>query len=788
MTTGPDKERPAPDEAAGAGAGGTSVDQSGGGDASAPIQKEPTLRVIAGGRTLASLNDLAPVRAYLRRVGATPVSFLSATLEERANGYPKVTGRITFTRSGEARVWGNVEPPSDTEAAAIREAFEQADAAGELPRPMPLAALAELPEGVSLSDPNVAVCHDFAGQIVMLHQRYETRDGGKGFIPWTRWSDGLWHKMEPEVMPFFGLPGHEDKVTLFLHEGAKAARRVKAILAGENDSRFPWREEVRWGHHVGWLGGVHAVSRSDWEALAARRWSRVVIVADNDRHGLRAAHEIAKEFPGNVFIVAFDQRFPCGFDCGDDWPEALFDAEGFYTGPSLADCLRPATWATRLLPAVGRGRPAAVIREEFAATVAYTVTPPRFAFIDRPSRDYSADEFNALVAPFSHVRTETATKLLSQIECQHERLIYDPRHRPGTVVIDAQRCFNVYEGGRVSPAVGDAGPWEEYLAHLIPAEEERGQVKRWLATLIARPAVRMRYGLLLISVTQGVGKNTLANVLKRLLGPANVSFPNESSIVDSQFNGWAARKRLIFIGEIYSGHSRKAYDKLKSVLADDDLEVNQKHVEAHRLDNWATVIACSNSEAALHLDDEDRRWFVPTVAETLKPPEWWQAFYSWFEGEGAGIILQWALDYASRHGPVRTGEHAPDSPRKRAIVEGSRSEGQQLAVALAEHLTSLPRRVILRISEVRRWIALRRGFRRGDDPDLGDRRLEKPATIIAAMKKVPGLHVRADALRPKFGATREAVVMNFEAGAEVRWSDIKEHLTDLEGISLDEPL
>jgi hypothetical protein len=48
------------------------------------------------------------------------------------------------------------------------------------------------------------------------------------------------------------------------------------------------------------------------------------------------------------------------------------------------------------------------------------------------------------------------------------------------------------------------------------------------------------------------------------------------------------------------------------------------------------VIACSNSEAALHLDDEDRRWFVPTVAETLKPPEWWQAFYSWFEGEGAG--------------------------------------------------------------------------------------------------------------------------------------------------------
>lgn len=731
-----------------------------------------------------SLDQVQPLMDYLRRIGAEPVNFQRAVIRETVNGYPRETGRVRIAGDGAINVTGTADAPTPEEATAVKHAFKGIT----LPKLETLTCIAEGPPGVDLASKDVFVCHDFDGRVVMIHQRYRTKDGGKGFVNWTRWSDGQWHKIEPEILPFFGLPGYREKSTLFIHEGAKAARRAKALIAGEEDaSRSPWIQNVRWGHHIGWIGGVHAVESSDWSALAALGWSRVIIVADNDRHGLRAAHEIAQHFPANVFILAFDQRLPEGHDFGDDWPAELFDERGFYTGPSYLDSIRPATWATRLAPAEGRGRPAAFIRSEFAATVAYTVSPPRFVFRHRPSRDYSADEFNAVVAPFSHVRKETAAKLLGEIECQHDRMIYHPGFMPGTVTLD-QRCFNVYEPGPVRASRGDLTLWREYLEHLIPDPDERAEVERWLATLIARPAVRMRYGLLLISVRQGVGKNTLANILKRLLGSANVSFPSENSVVESQFNGWVARKRLIFIAEIYSGHSRKAYDKLKSVLADDDLEVNQKGIDQYRLDNWATVIACSNSEAAMHLDDEDRRWFVPTVAETLKPRDWWQRLYAWIEGEGPGAVMQWAEDHLAEHGHVHTGDHAPDSKRKRAIVEESRSEGQRLAVSFAEHIAALPGRVILRVGEVRKWIALRRGFQRGADPDLGDRRLERPATILAAMKKVPGICVWADALRPKFGATREAVVMNFTPDQDARWPDIKEHLTDLEGVQLDEPL
>ena len=564
---------------------------------------------------------------------------------------------------------------------------------------------------------------------------------------------------------------------------------MKRILSNEEQADFAWREEMRWGHHVGWIGGVFAIGRSDWAALAAKNWKRVVIVADNDQDGMIAAHRIARHFTGDVATVTFDQRFKDGFDCGDDWPAALFEEDGAHIGPTMDDCTRSAMQATEEgeLDEGQRGRPPSHITRSFAERVALTVIPPTFIFRDRPSRAYSAEEFNALTAPFSHAPMRTAAKLLGEITCQHERLQYDCAHAPGPLVVDGRRDWNVFQPTRVKPIKGDPARWFAFLEHLFPDDVEREAVMKWLATLIALPKVRMRYGLLLISTTQGVGKNTLAHILKPLLGADNVSFPSEQAVIGSQFNDWLSRKRLVFVAEIYSGTSRAAYDKMKSVVADDTCTINEKRVKPYTIANWATVIACSNSLAALHLDKEDRRWFVPTVSESVKPREWWNDLYRWLRGDGTGVILCWAQDYVKGGNHVQTGDRAPGSARKEQIVEGSRSEGQNLANALAEHLRDWPEPVILRIGDIRGWIAVHRGFVRGGDPDLGERRLEKPATILAAMKAVEGITVWADKMRPKFGATREAVVMNFRPEEGVGWPDIKSRLTTIEGVNADVP-
>jgi len=545
------------------------------GSAADPLQTEAPERI----GPVSDLNDIPAVCAYLRRIGAEPLNFRAAVVRETVEGYPKTIGRVDFAADGAVTVKDNAEAPTEEEREAISAAFARVS----LPKLVKLVAIADPPPGVSLTSRNVWVCRDFDNEIVMVLQRYETKDGGKGFIPWTRWSDGHWHKMEPDTLPFYGLTGFREKATLVLHEGAKAAARMERLISGaESRDGFPWFADLEFAQHVGWLGGVHAVDRSDWDRLAAHGWSQVIIVADNARGGVKAAREIAERFRANVWILAFDQRFKPDFDLADEWPAEMFDDAGRYIGPPMRDFLLPATLATFVIPPEGRGRPAVVLRDEFAAQVAYTVEPERIVFLHNPSRDLRRDQFNTMIAPLSHAK-DTAAKVFDRLECQHDRLVYHPGYGPGTLTLDGSRCFNVHEGAGIRPVAGDAGPWLDYLAHLFPVEEDRHEAARWIATLIARPGVRMTYGMLLISRTQGVGKSTLGVILRRLLGWRNVSFPNESAITDSAFNGWIARKRLVFLQEFYSGRSRKTYDKLKTLITDDTVRVNEKNVPEYDL-------------------------------------------------------------------------------------------------------------------------------------------------------------------------------------------------------------
>jgi hypothetical protein len=228
-----------------------------------------------------------------------------------------------------------------------------------------------------------------------------------------------------------------------------------------------------------------------------------------------------------------------------------------------------------------------------------------------------------------------------------------------------------------------------FLDYLFPDPGERHEVARWCATLIARPDIRMEYGLLLVSETQGVGKTTLASaVLAPLVGYNNVSWPSEGDIVNSEFNDWVANKRLIIVNEIYSGHSWKAYNKLKSLITDAEVQVNQKFQRRYTLENFAHIVACSNSMRALRMEEDDRRWLYPEVTEQRWPREEFTAFRAWLASGGLQIVKYWAERFGSY---VLPGERAPMTNRKRELIEGSRSEAQREAAELAVVLANEPR-------------------------------------------------------------------------------------------------
>jgi len=253
------------------------------------------------------------------------------------------------------------------------------------------------------------------------------------------------------------------------------------------------------------------------------------------------------------------------------------------------------------------------------------------------------------------------------------------------------------------------------------------------------------------------------------LGEHNCRAIAESDI-SSGFNDWMAHTRLLIAHEIYAGHSRAIYNKLKSVITDAFTRINAKYMQPYDIDICCHVLACSNSLNALSLDDTDRRWLVPSVTERKMSLDQSTSFYDWLSADGLGKIAGWARQYVAERGAVRAGEHAPMTTRKRDVIEAGMSEGQVIANGLATELANFPEKVIISVREAREWIASWRSL------NVNDHRMEKQHTICKALRdgglKEPALR---SGRRPRFKiqGVLTPVVANFEIELGMEWEDLK---------------
>ena len=724
-----------------------------------------------------TLDDVKSVRSYMGRVGAEPRSLKTAVIKEQLGTYWKEIAVIRFTKDGEVSCSSTEHEPTDLERAAIKAEMPTVT----WPQIKPLYRMTNPHPMIKDADrENIFEFKDAEGRIIFVQVRIERENGDKNYVPFTYWDDDEWRMCEPDgALPLFNADKLKGEASVFIHEGAKAARHMQWMAeAHDREARaalaaHPWGRELSHSAHVGWVGGAMNSQRTDWGPIKSKNFS-IFIVADNDRPGLEAVSAISKILRCPMAAVQFDDRWKIGFDLADPWPERADWWRGDkYIGPSLNECIFPATWATyKITNSSGKGRPSLSIRKDFAEEWFSSEDPNVFVHQNHRNRLLKPDVFNRRVRPFSHAE-DTARLLGLEYASNSNGIVYRPSD--ATVINeDGRRLINTFQPAKITPLNEEAGPWQEFMEHLIPDDDDRLELMRWCATLIARPEVRITYGVLLISENQGVGKSTLGEaILAPLLGRWNVSTPSEHDVVNSDFNGWLAHKRLAIVHEIYSGQTKKPYNRLKSIITDPVVEVNKKYIEPYTLENWCHIFACSNSFQPLHLDDEDRRWMVPGVTEILKPEEWWRELHHWLKGDGLSSIAWWASEFVEKYGAVVTGRHAPMTSAKRAVINESRSDGQRLAYELAERIAAMDEQVVLRVDRVREWVASERQL------TVSDKILEKPLTLRKALKAGGLLEPKKFAEKPdsrmKIEGGWQYVVANFVIESDQTWGDIKEY-------------
>lgn len=634
--------------------------------------------------------DIQPLAAYLNRIGAHILNFRRFAIRFYTNRHYYVE-RVTITMARDGTITAPEEyRPTETEQSAIISAI----------------STVALPHSIAANEAGLGLLRRQLGNdallwpcytrdapdhscIAMVQQRKQTPEG-KRYLPWSFWSDNEWRMMEPDGKLPFWKPKEPTAFAKYImvHEGAKSASFAHELVTNpvhaEALARHPWAETLAHFEHWGALGGALAIQRGNYDELRKIKPVDVVYFCDADWEGLCALQLFTEAWHDKLRAIRLGNEWPDGWDIADIVPTSMFTPAGRYIGLPLMKMCGPATWATnkrKVKDEDGKAKWVTSIRDCFAKEWYHILQPEVYVHKDRPNVIMDEKTFNHAAKPFSHAK-DTAN-LLKNIEANMiDTLKYSPARKSG-IFTDGRsglRYFNTHVPSDIKPEEGSREPWEEFLGHLIPDRADRHVLMKWCATLIARPDIKMQYGMLLISETQGVGKSTLGEkILMPLLGEDNVSTPNESDIAGSNFNYWCSHKRLAIIHEIYQGHSSKAYNYTKSILTDDHIMVNLKHTPVYQIENWMHLFACSNSLRALQLTIDDRRWFVPKVTEKKKNSVYWHELNEWLsEKGGLGIIKQWAIDYVSQHGPVMKGEDSPWTTTKGRTTRENYSVGQEL--------------------------------------------------------------------------------------------------------------
>ena len=620
-------------------------------------------------------NNIPPLKAYIDRIGAHQLNFMTFMIRIKHGNYYEEKAMIKLNRKGEIKCSSKEYAPTEEEEVAISGVFSVM----AFPKHIPASTISALKPKIKNSDDHYVFYDNNRKDIIMVQERRINEDGTKSYIPWSFFDDGEWRSLEPEgKLPFWKPKKKRNMPKIAIHEGAKAAQYVDDLVNNPRKKKqldaHPFGEELKQYEHWGIIGGALAPHRTNYKELDFEAPTDLIYICDNDSPGKSALRKFSKLYKKSIRGVLFDARWPTSWDLADEFPERFFDKEenNRYTGPSLKDLSIPATWATEKVQ--GEERKIHVLNSNFIDDWMHCIKPEVFIHNDEPNVMYSVSEFNNLVAPFSDI-ADTARLVRNDVSNKGRVLRYDPSMPSGTYSHDEgegeKRFINTYTKGRIEKIEGDYAPFIDYMDKLFPDPKDRHEVMRWCATLIARPDIKMKYGLLVISQMQGVGKTTLGEcILRPIVGTHNSSIPEQEDIVDSQFNDWKAQKRLVVANEIYAGDSYKAYNKLKGLITDSTITINRKFCVPYTIDNWVHIYACSNSLRALKLEGDDRRWLVPMVTLEKRSDAYWEKFHNWLEKKGGlGKIMYWAEEFLKENKPVSKGAHAPSTGFKKEVIE-----------------------------------------------------------------------------------------------------------------------
>jgi hypothetical protein len=230
--------------------------------------------------------------------------------------------------------------------------------------------------------------------------------------------------------------------------------------------------------------------------------------------------------------------------------------------------------------------------------------------------------------------------------------------------------------------------FERHVRYLCDGDEQSAKhLIDWVAHLVQRPGERVNHAVVITSPTQGVGKDTLAEMIALVVGASN-HVNVSSEILGAGYGGLFSGKLFAVVSEIYEAGNHALANSLKSKITEPRVTVNIKYGPQITVNNFTRWMLFSNHDVPLQLEESDRRFFVVKCGQPAMSEDERKAYFGPIRAamaDDAAVegLRRWLLIRDVSHFDAKM--RAPMTEAKAAmIVEGENPLVEYLRSATAD--------------------------------------------------------------------------------------------------------
>jgi hypothetical protein len=150
----------------------------------------------------------------------------------------------------------------------------------------------------------------------------------------------------------------------------------------------------------------------------------------------------------------------------------------------------------------------------------------------------------------------------------------------------------------------------------------------WFSRIIQTPHLKNKVGLVWYSEAEGVGKNVVLDVISELMGNEYYYSTSNLEHLLGNFNGDAEGKILINLNECTWGGDKKKEGRLKELVTENQITINQKGIKTYSVDNYCNLVVTSNNDWILGINKNDRRWAMITCSNEKFNQQYYKDLYN----------------------------------------------------------------------------------------------------------------------------------------------------------------